>query len=147
MTLEVNFRLPLMREFLLAVGVADASQEACLRLLGRGGGAAIMLAVGGAQESLHCRPGSFDLVLNRRKGFARVALQTGAKLVPVLGFGENELYDIRPTAPGSLRDKMTRLLKSAFGFVLPNAMGTALLFGARFWGVVGEGMVVAAAPS
>lgn len=62
MTLEVNFRLPLMREFLLSVGVADASPEACLRLLGRGGGAAIMLAVGGAQESLHCAPGTMDLV-------------------------------------------------------------------------------------
>lgn len=62
MTLQLNFRLPLMREFLLAVGVADASQEACLRLLGRGPGAAIMLAVGGAQESLHCKPGTMDLV-------------------------------------------------------------------------------------
>ena len=62
MTLEVNFRLPLMREFLLAVGVTDASQEACFRLLGRGSGSSIMLAVGGAQESLHTAPGTMDLV-------------------------------------------------------------------------------------
>jgi hypothetical protein len=62
MTLEVNFRLPLMREFLLSVGVTDASQEACLRLLGKGPGAAIMLAVGGAQESLHTEKGAMDLV-------------------------------------------------------------------------------------
>jgi 2-acylglycerol O-acyltransferase 2 len=62
MTLELNFRLPLMREFLLSVGVADASQEACFRILGRGAGSAIMLAVGGAQESLLTARGRMDLV-------------------------------------------------------------------------------------
>jgi hypothetical protein len=76
MTLEVNFRLPLMREFLLSVGVTDASQEACFRLLGRGNGAAIMLAVGGAQESLLCQPGTIDLVGGAPGG--RVRGQGGA---------------------------------------------------------------------
>ncbi|GBF94712.1 diacylglycerol O-acyltransferase 2B [Raphidocelis subcapitata] len=133
MTLGVNFRLPLVREFLLAVGVADASEEACLRLLGRGPGSSIMLAVGGAQESLHCEPGTMDLVLKRRKGFARIALTTGARLVPVIGFGENELFDILPTPPGSFRARVQALLKSTAGFVLPNAVGTSLVFGKTGW--------------
>lgn len=40
-----------------------------------------------------------------------------------------QLFDIRPTAPGSLRDRVQRVLKSVAGFVLPNAVGTAFLFG------------------
>eukprot|EP00879_Flechtneria_rotunda_P027187 GHRR01029065.1.p2 GENE.GHRR01029065.1~~GHRR01029065.1.p2 ORF type:complete len:111 (+),score=33.29 GHRR01029065.1:1044-1376(+) len=62
MTLEINFKLPFLREFLLLHGVVDASKTACLMVLGRGSGQAILLAVGGAQESLLAKPGTYDLV-------------------------------------------------------------------------------------
>jgi hypothetical protein len=62
MTLEINFRLPFMREFLLLHGVVDASKSACLWVLGKGSGQAILLAVGGAQESLLSEPGTYDVV-------------------------------------------------------------------------------------
>lgn len=62
MTLEVNFRLPFMREFLLLHGVVDASKSACLMVLGKGSGQAILLAVGGAQEALLAQPGTYDVV-------------------------------------------------------------------------------------
>eukprot|EP00879_Flechtneria_rotunda_P031230 GHRR01034097.1.p1 GENE.GHRR01034097.1~~GHRR01034097.1.p1 ORF type:complete len:270 (+),score=57.66 GHRR01034097.1:214-1023(+) len=127
MTLEINFKLPFLREFLLLHGVVDASKTACLMVLGRGSGQAILLAVGGAQESLLAKPGTYDLILNKRKGFVRIALQTGAKLVPVIGFGENDLYDTRETKQGSARALLQRFLKSVFGFTLPEALGTGLL--------------------
>eukprot|EP00878_Enallax_costatus_P007164 GHUV01007508.1.p2 GENE.GHUV01007508.1~~GHUV01007508.1.p2 ORF type:complete len:231 (+),score=53.48 GHUV01007508.1:473-1165(+) len=129
MTLEINFRIPFMREFLLLHGVVDASKQSCLMVLGKGAGQAILLAVGGAQESLLARPGTYDIVLSKRKGFVKIALQTGAKLVPVIGFGENDLYDMRQTVPRSVRAKLARLLKSWLGFTLPNAVGRSLLFG------------------
>ena len=63
-----------------------------------------MLAIGGATESLYAGPGTMNLVLQRRKGFVRVALQTGACLVPVINFGENELYStIRGSPKSALR--------------------------------------------
>jgi 2-acylglycerol O-acyltransferase 2 len=62
MTLEINFKIPFMREFLLLHGVVDASKSACLMTLGKGSGQAILLAVGGAQESLLSRPGTYDIV-------------------------------------------------------------------------------------
>lgn len=66
-------------------------------------------------------------MLAKRKGFVRVALQTGAKLVPVLGFGENDLYDVRQ--PGPVRLWLQRWVKSLFGFTLPNPQGQGLLWG------------------
>ena len=40
-------------------------------------------------------PGTFNVVLGRRKGFVRLALQTGASLVPVVSFGENDMFQVR----------------------------------------------------
>lgn len=66
-------------------------------------------------------------MLAKRKGFVRIALQTGAKLVPVIGFGENDLYDVQE--PGPLRVWLTKWAKTLFGFTLPNPSGQGL-----FWG-------------
>jgi len=54
-----------------------------------GPGSAITIVVGGAEESLHARPGVMELVLKKRHGFIRLAIESGSLLVPVLSFGEN----------------------------------------------------------
>ena len=61
----------------------------------------VALVVGGAQEALHARPGNYRLVLNKRKGFVKIAIQTGAPLVPVFSFGELELFDQACNDPGT----------------------------------------------
>ncbi|KAA8576704.1 hypothetical protein EYC84_006779 [Monilinia fructicola] len=99
LTLDTNFRIPLYREYALAMGLASVSKESCENLLSKGGpnkegmGRAITIVVGGAAESLDAQPYSLRLVLRRRKGFVKMAIRTGADLVPVLAFGENDLYD------------------------------------------------------
>ena len=60
------------------------SPASCAALL-RHPSTALVLAVGGGAEALRARPGTMDLVLRRRKGFVRQALQAGAALVPVIG--------------------------------------------------------------
>ena len=74
----------------------------------RGPGESILLAVGGANESLLAHPGACDLVLKRRQGFVRIALLSGASLVPCVSFGENNLYR---TAPGGKGSWVRRLQK------------------------------------
>ena len=50
-------------------------------------GRAVALAVGGAEESLLSRPRTLNLVLKKRQGFVRVALQAG--LMAVFAFKEH----------------------------------------------------------
>ena len=39
------------------------------------------MAIGGARECLFVEPGLFNVILERRLGFVRIALETGASLV------------------------------------------------------------------
>jgi 2-acylglycerol O-acyltransferase 2 len=81
LTLAGNFYLPVLREWVLWMGICDASRETCHNILTKGGGESILLAVGGAEESLDAFPGKYKLTLKNRKGFVRVALKAGASLV------------------------------------------------------------------
>lgn len=64
------------------------------------------------------------LTLGRRLGFARLALEHGADLIPVFSFGENDLY--RPVVdnqPGSLARRVQDGLTSVFGYTVPLVVG------------------------
>ena len=56
-------------------------------------GTAAVLVPGGALEALNSDPDRIRLVLNRRKGFIKLALRYGIDLVPTFSFGENFIYD------------------------------------------------------
>ncbi|XP_009082767.1 PREDICTED: LOW QUALITY PROTEIN: diacylglycerol O-acyltransferase 2-like [Acanthisitta chloris] len=87
------FRLPLFREYLMSGGLFPVTRRAIGHLLSHNGmGNAVAIVIGGAAESLSCRPGLTTLVLKNRKGFVRMALQHGAYLVPSFSFGENDLF-------------------------------------------------------
>lgn len=58
-------------------------QHACCEAFSRAVHAAFMLLA----QSLFARPGANQLVLRKRKGFIKVALRSGASLVPVYVFG------------------------------------------------------------
>lgn len=93
LTLPGHFKNPFVRDWILLHGMLDTSRETCKRVVGKGHGRCIALAVGGARECLIAEPGTFNIIADRRKGFVRMALETGASLVPVLCFGENDLFD------------------------------------------------------
>jgi 2-acylglycerol O-acyltransferase 2 len=93
MSLKVMFHVPFYREWLMAHGLTACGKKCCLKLLSEGPGRSICLAVGGAREAFDAIPNKMELTLKTRKGFVAVAVQAGACLVPVLGYGENELLD------------------------------------------------------
>jgi hypothetical protein len=128
-TLPANFYLPVWREYALGVGSGTCTRESlCYRLENGQPGDALVIVIGGAEEFRHMRSGTLDLVIKKRKGFARIALITGSSLVPLLGFGENELFEqITHPAAQPLHSVFQSLFKSSaplfigkYGTLLPN---------------------------
>ncbi|KAF6829870.1 diacylglycerol acyltransferase type 2a [Colletotrichum plurivorum] len=133
LTLDNNFRIPLYRDYILAMGVRSVSKESIWNTLSKGGingegmGRAVTIVIGGARESLEAQPGTLRLILKGRKGFIKMALRTGADLVPVLGFGENDLYEqLSPRRHPWVHNFQMFVLR-VFKFTLPALHGRGIL--------------------
>ncbi|KAK7573552.1 hypothetical protein V9T40_010743 [Parthenolecanium corni] len=101
--LNVLFYFPIIREFLLALGSFNVSKETIKNLLESNPPKMIGINPGGVKDMLINHPGSkYKIVKENRKGFVKIALETGTSLVPVFSFGEQNLYDQIPisTLPG-----------------------------------------------
>lgn len=140
LTLDANFRIPLYREYALALGLAGVSSQSCRNLLSKGGprkdgtGRAITIVVGGARESMIATPKTLRLMIKDRKGFIKLAIRTGADLVPVLAFGENDLYTPIDSANYPIVQKIQRMVKNATGWEAPLFYGRGL--GKGSWGLL-----------
>jgi len=118
-TLRLNFLVPGGRELGLFSGMCSSSKQSLGSILRPNGNAAV-LVVGGATESLNCGDKhKVKLYLIRRKGFVKLALQHGRELVPVFGFGENEIYEQVDNPEGSRVRKFQEWLKGVTTFTLP----------------------------
>lgn len=104
-TLINQFQLPFYRDYLLGLGVTSVTRANLNRVIQHD--SSVVIVVGGALESLYSRPGLNTLVLNKRRGFIKLALtmcghsdtecpddDNDMALVPVYGFGENNVYDV-----------------------------------------------------
>ncbi|PYI09645.1 diacylglycerol o-acyltransferase [Aspergillus sclerotiicarbonarius CBS 121057] len=138
LTTDKFLHAPLLREYILSLGINGVNRTSCVNHLtrsghdGQGQGRSITICIGGAREARLANPKTLDLVLNIRRGFIRVAIQTGADLAPVLAFGENDLFDIvdansdgRPWAGmipriwKSLTGRNLRMIVGRFGLTIP----------------------------
>ncbi|RYO76536.1 hypothetical protein DL766_002589 [Monosporascus sp. MC13-8B] len=132
LTLDSNFRVPIYRDYILAMGVRSVSKESIVNILTRGGsngegmGRGVTVVVGGARESLEAQPGHLRLILKGRKGFVKIAVRTGADLVPVLCFGENELYDQLPPNEHPFVHQIQMFVLKVWKFTLPFMHGRGI---------------------
>lgn len=131
-TLDSNFNLPLYREYVMSMGLSSVSKESIKNVLTRGGpnnegmGRAVTIVVGGARESLEAQPNTMRLIIKERKGFIKIAMQTGADLVPVVAFGENDLYDQLDPHKHPWLHGMQRYFLKAWKFTLPLLHGRGI---------------------
>lgn len=82
-------------------------------------GRAITIVVGGARESLDAQPHALKLILKRRKGFVKLAIRSGADLVPTLAFGENNLYNQVQPDRHPMIHRIQLVFKNICGFTVP----------------------------
>eukprot|EP00475_Leptophrys_vorax_P003951 TRINITY_DN12306_c0_g1_i1.p1 TRINITY_DN12306_c0_g1~~TRINITY_DN12306_c0_g1_i1.p1 ORF type:complete len:406 (-),score=79.06 TRINITY_DN12306_c0_g1_i1:63-1253(-) len=126
LTISLNFQIPIWREIVMGLGLVDASRDSVKYLLSKG--ISVCVIVGGAEEALDSRPRTLDLTLDSRKGFVRLALEHGAKLVPVISFGETDIFEqVVPNPPGSAVRSFQERLKDLFGYSLPLVRGRLFL--------------------
>ncbi|XP_062940733.1 diacylglycerol O-acyltransferase 2-like protein 6, partial [Cynocephalus volans] len=93
-TLEGIFWIPIVREYVMSMGLCPVSELALKYLLTqKGSGNAVIIVVCRATEALLCQPGASTILLKERKGFVKLALKTGAYLVPSYSFGENKVHN------------------------------------------------------
>ncbi|EGV92318.1 Acyl-CoA wax alcohol acyltransferase 1 [Cricetulus griseus] len=97
-------------------GVCSVSQPAINYLLSHGTGNLLGIVVGGVGEALQSVPNTTTLILQKRKGFVRTALQHGAHLVPTFTFGETEVYDQVLFHEDSRMYKFQSFFRWIFGF-------------------------------
>uniref|UniRef100_A0A8C0DPW7 Acyltransferase n=1 Tax=Balaenoptera musculus TaxID=9771 RepID=A0A8C0DPW7_BALMU len=122
-TLEGIFWIPILRDYVMSMGVCPVSELALKYLLTKkGSGNAVVIVVGGAAEALLCHPGASTVLLKQRKGFVRLTLKTGSYLVPSYSFGENEVQNQETFPEGTwlrffqktLQDRIKKTLRLSF---------------------------------
>ncbi|XP_072812829.1 acyl-CoA wax alcohol acyltransferase 1 isoform X2 [Vicugna pacos] len=122
-TLSWFFKVPFLRDYLMAKGLCSVSRSAIDYLLSHGTGNLVGIVVGGVGEALLSMPNTTTLILRKHKGFVRTALQHGyvslqhrAHLVPTFTFGETEVYDQVLYHKDSCMYKFQRHFRQIFGF-------------------------------
>lgn len=89
-TLNIQFFLPIWRDLIIGAGFCASEKRAIRSVLRDGRDLAVV--VGGARETGKMAPNIIEVFIKNRRGIFELALQEGSSLVPVIHFGENELY-------------------------------------------------------
>jgi len=84
------FRIPFVKEILEAFQFVDSSETTIKKYLEQGHSVAIL--IGGIEEMIYNGEEPVQLILKKRKGYARIAKEMGVPLVPLFTKGENELF-------------------------------------------------------
>ena len=109
---DIILKIPLLRRMLAWWGCTSASAGAMRKNLQLPWPHnAVMLQPGGVAEMFYGTE-SEQIILDKRKGFCKIALQTGACIVPCYAFGANEVYT-RYFGPTSLAARLSSVLRTS----------------------------------
>lgn len=127
-TLALHFNTPFFRHLVESWGLISVTRTALINNLTTSHdpkdplnvaddctATAVAVVVGGAREALDSKPGKYILTIKSRKGFIKLAMKTGAAIVPVFSFGEVDVFDQVDNPPNSFVRKAQDLIKKLTG--------------------------------
>lgn len=86
---------PIVKHVVGVFGLIDASASSLKKHLSKGGvEGSCVLYIGGIAELFRCSETQEQLILKKRKGFIKLALQTGADVVPLYFFGNTSVLSV-----------------------------------------------------
>lgn len=86
------FWLPFAKEILDALNFVPSNYDTMKSVIEEGH--SLTICLGGVKEILYTEANTMKLSIKNKKGAFRLALETGAPLVPVVSYGENELFEL-----------------------------------------------------
>jgi len=90
---NILFKIPFYRHFMCLLGSQPADKKHFNALISEG---SVAIVVGGIAEMFMQYETKEQVLLSRRKGFVRLALQNGVDIVPVFHFGNSRVLSIGP---------------------------------------------------
>ena len=114
--------IPLVGDIGRYVGAIPSDYGSIKKTVGKGESVSVML--GGVREMNLADPRKMVLYIKKRSGIFKIAAETGTPLVPVITYGENELF---PRSDNWVVNQMNAWLHSTFGLSVPVPSWTSLL--------------------
>eukprot|EP00835_Amoeboradix_gromovi_P000521 NODE_18_length_40692_cov_0.469183.p14 type:complete len:310 gc:universal NODE_18_length_40692_cov_0.469183:35012-34083(-) len=114
-TIDFNFYMPIFRDVFILLGYLSCSKKTMELNLKQGNSLAVVL--GGAQEVTHYDKYNINVIINKRMGFFKLALENGVDVVPVFTFGETDIYKVYKIENKNLL-QIQSFIKNYFGFLL-----------------------------
>lgn len=106
---HLHFQVPGWRNLAKSYGVVDGTPAECARLMRRG--EVLLVFPGGSREASKRHGEQYRLVWGDRLGFARLAIEHGAALVPFAQVGADDAFDIRLDPDQLMRGPIGPLLR------------------------------------
>ncbi len=111
---SIFFKIPFVRELMEANHCIEVNEDEIRATLESG--TSVVVLTGGVQEISQTEPGVLKVVLKKRQGVIRIAKELHVPIVPVLTFGENELF---PPFKHYYLEKIQEYLHAWFHIALP----------------------------
>lgn len=119
---SIYHAVPLIRDFARYSGIIPAEYEVMKKTLEDG--SSLSVIPGGVREMMTTKDEkTVRLTLNNRRGIFRLALTTGTPIVPLLTYGESELF---PPVESTLLNIINNLTYAWFGLAIPLTSLTAI---------------------
>ena len=114
--------IPVISDIARYVGAISSDYATIKKTVEKGESVSVML--GGVREMNLADPHKMVLYIKKRSGIFRIAAETGTPLVPVITYGENELF---PRSDSWVVDHINSWLHTTFGMSIPVPSWTSLL--------------------